>query len=157
MSYVLDLNELKEFKIDVNKFPKKAKEQVKKGMTVSTGAVKTKARELVPVDTGRLRQSIVSDVKGTGFDVVGVVSPKEKYGVYVELGTKPHFPPVGALSKWAKKRGLNPYLIARSISKKGTKPHPFMAPALEKSKEKVIKIIKEAIDYAINTTILRKV
>lgn len=37
------------------------------------------------------------------------------------------------------------FLIARSIGEKGTRPHPFFAPAVEKNKKAVTDAIKEAI------------
>jgi HK97 gp10 family phage protein len=45
-----------------------------------------RARELVPVDTGRLRRSISSDVEGKEL-VVGTVSADTEYAAYVEYGT----------------------------------------------------------------------
>jgi len=53
------------------------------------------------------------------------------YAVAVEYGTKPHMPPVSALALWAKRKGVNPWAIAYSIKKFGTKPHPFLNPAAE--------------------------
>lgn len=46
---------------------------------------------------------------------------------YVEFGTNPHFPPPDVFSH----PGAG-FAIARSIARKGTKKHPFMAPALRK-------------------------
>lgn len=62
----------------------------------------------------------------------------------VEFGSKPHFPPVKAitgreemLDKWARIKLGDPtaaFLIARKISKVGTKAQPFMIPAFENNK-----------------------
>ena len=57
------------------------------------------------------------------------------YGEAVENGTRPHFPPVDALTNWANRKGINPYALAFSISKKGTKAHPYFKPGIEKSKD----------------------
>ena len=40
--------------------------------------------------------------------------------------TRPHFPPVKALTGWAKRHGMNPYLVANSIAQKGTPIVPFL-------------------------------
>ena len=61
----------------------------------------------------------------------------EDYWKYLEYGTKPHFPPVEKIAEWIRIKPVLPrpnakgklptqkqlaFLIARSISKKGTKP-----------------------------------
>ena len=61
--------------------------------------------------------------------VVGAVSSSIAYGIPVELGTRPHFPPVAPLAEWARKVLGVPaeeaeavgFLIARKISRQGTR------------------------------------
>lgn len=50
--------------------------------------------------TGNLRGSIFSDVYGTPVGLYGAVATPALYGLPVELGTKPHWPPPGALADW---------------------------------------------------------
>lgn len=77
------------------------------------------------------------------------------YASYVEYGRKPgKMPPPGILEAWAyKKFRLShkearsmAWALARSISKKGTKAHPFFEPAVEsgwrKMIDKIAKIVK---------------
>lgn len=59
-----------------------------------------------------------------------------KYAIYLERGTKPHFPPIDAIKKWIKIKPVLPraikgklptenqlaYLIGRKISRVGTEP-----------------------------------
>lgn len=78
-------------------------------------------KEDVPVDTGRLRNSISYVVKNNILYI-----SMENYGQAVNDGTKPHMPPVKSLDTWAKKKGLNPWAVATNIKKYGTDPHPFM-------------------------------
>lgn len=62
----------------------------------------------------------------------GIVGVGEKYGAYVEFGTKPHFPPVAPLERWASIKLGSPgagFVIARKISKKGTRAQPYVEPA----------------------------
>lgn len=125
----------------------KFKNQMKRTMLVATGKIKTRARELVPVDRGVLRRSIRDDVRYKIRELKGIIEAKEQYASSVEHGTRPHFPPVSALSSWARKRGINPYALAVAISRRGTKPQPFMIPAFEELKEKIIGFFKETIDY----------
>lgn len=49
--------------------------------------------------------------------------------------TKPHFPPVRALRGWAERKGLNPFLVARAISIKGTPIVPFLKIAYDNSED----------------------
>ena len=62
-----------------------------------------------------------------------------KYGLFLDSGSKPHMPPVDSLRAWANCNGINPWAVAYSIKKNGTKPHPF----LDKSVEKFTPIVNE--------------
>ncbi len=48
------------------------------------------------------------------------------------------------------KKGLNPYAIAKGIERKGTKAHPFMYPAVDRSIEAVKDIFSKVIDYILS-------
>lgn len=102
-------------------------------MTKSAIMVQGDARILVPVDTGRLRNSIAYEIRADGTGVVGKVGTNVAYGRYVEEGTAPHFPPVGAVAGWANRHGIAPFLVARAISRHGTKARPYLKPALAKN------------------------
>lgn len=91
--------------------------------------VQNEARRLAPVDTGQLRASIDRDV-GAREAVIGT---NEDYAPYVEKGTRPHFPPVGAVAGWARRHGMEPYAVARAIARAGTRPQPFLEPGLRNS------------------------
>lgn len=78
---------------------------------------------------GTLRQSFTSEVRELGDSVVGIVGSPLSYAVPVELGTRPHFPPVDAIEDWVNvKLGITgpdgrqvAYAIARKIAARGTK------------------------------------
>ena len=55
------------------------------------------------------------------------VEPTAPYAEYVEFGTRPHWTSVHNLESWARLKGIDPYALQRSIAKKGTKPHPYLA------------------------------
>ena len=99
-------------------------------LTTSVNEIQRNTRDLAPHDTGSLQRSILAE-RGYPSAKVIVNSP---YGAAVEFGTRPHFPPIDAITKWANKKGINPYALAFSISKKGTKAHPYFQPGIEKSK-----------------------
>lgn len=110
------------------------------------------------VVTGNLRASgKVQKVDDKTLDV-GFFSSDARdkgYASYVEHGRKPgKMPPPDILEAWAyKKFRLShkearsaAWALARSIAKKGTKPHPFFEPAVEsgwrKMIDKIAKIVK---------------
>lgn len=86
-------------------------------------------QERTPTAMGTLRASFIpSDVVRTVDSVTGAVGSALPYALPVELGTKPHMPPIAPLQDWVKvKLGLTgpdgkavAYAIARKISKVGT-------------------------------------
>jgi HK97 gp10 family phage protein len=105
-----------------------------RGMREATLLVTRSAKEFAPVDTGRLRASITPEVRRNGDSVTGVVGTNVKYAAAVELGSRPHRPPIGPLKVWARRKGANAYAVAKAIAKQGTKPHRFMQPAFHKDK-----------------------
>lgn len=75
--------------------------------------------------TGNLRRSINFKSFGTGADTYLIFGAGATYAPFVEEGTSPHYPPISALMRWAKQRGINPYALQKAIGKHGTKKHPF--------------------------------
>jgi len=70
----------------------------------------------------------------------GKLSSKTKYAPYIEFGTRPHVVPVKNnidFQKWANKKGLNPYAVAASIAKKGTRANPFFQRSIEQAQDGV--------------------
>lgn len=82
-----------------------------------------------PHSTGNLQRSMHMEYKPIQVEV----KPSAEYAKYVEFGTKPHYVNPSALESWAKKKGLNPFAVARSIRMKGTNANPFM----ERTKDKM--------------------
>ena len=81
-------------------------------------------RKNMPVGkTGALRRTVYYTFLGK---TRVRIEPEQKYADYVEFGTRPHFPPVEAITPWANMHGINPYALAHSIAKHGTRPHPFL-------------------------------
>lgn len=73
----------------------------------------------------------------------------QDYWKYVEVGTKPHFPPVDAIEEWIKVKPIVPYatngkvpttrqlayMISRSISEKGTKAYFPLRKSMDDSEQ----------------------
>lgn len=95
---------------------------------VQTGIdVQNEARRRAPVDTGRLRSSIVHRVSGGSSSVDVAVGTNVNYAEDVEYGTAPHviLPKNGKALYWPGAR----HPVAR-VNHPGTRAQPFMGPAV---------------------------
>lgn len=115
----------------------------------ATLIIQRDAKINTPVDTGRLRASITPEVTVHGTEVLGIVGSNVVYAPYVELGTRPHYPPLEALEVWAERHHTTAFLVARAIGRRGTKAIRFLQNAFETNKERIIKRIERGIEEAI--------
>ena len=103
--------------------------------------VERRAKQIAPKDTGQLRNSITSKVERDGTDVVGVVFTPKEYAPYVEYGT----------GLFAEKGGRKdvPWVYVDDKGKghttSGQKPHPYLRPALNENRDKIIRILEESV------------
>lgn len=154
MSYSFEVEGLDDMRKDLARVQKDFIPIFRKAMVASTAAVKRTAKEEVPIYQGELRRGIFDKVTSSvAKSVKGIVYVANvKYGIFVELGTRPHFPPVAVMEKWARiklgKPGIG-YLVSRKIARVGTKAHPFMLPALEQNKEKIQRHFEEGVDTVV--------
>lgn len=80
------------------------------------------------VDTNELIGGIHYELSKTANGIQSVVKPSEaadKYAVFVEEGTRPHWPPIKALQGWADRHDIPVFMVARAIALRGTKPRYF--------------------------------
>lgn len=113
--------------------------ELKTAMTTSLLLIEGDARRGVKRDTGRLQNSITHSISGTGLE--GKAGPSVAYGLYVELGRRPgKQPPIKAIEGWARRHGINPFVLARSIGRKGIKAQPFLIPAFEKNQRRITEL-----------------
>jgi hypothetical protein len=111
---------------------------VHQAMLASVLLIEADARRNVKRDTGRLQNSITYSIVGKGGNLTGRVGPSVGYGLYVEMGRKPgKQPPIGAIAAWAHRHGINPFVVARAIGRKGVKAQPFLIPAFEKNQRRI--------------------
>lgn len=123
--------------------PAKARDAMFRGMASAMRDAANQSKLQTPVDTGLLRASINSEARMDGGDVLGVVGTNQAYAKPIEYGTgifseapdskkSRYFPPSSALEGWAKRHGLNAFLVARAIFRRGgTKPHRMFRSVLE--------------------------
>lgn len=108
------------------------------------------AKRGVKRDSGRLQNSITHRISGGGGNLTGEAGPSVKYGVYVERGRAPgRPPPVAAVAAWARRHGISPFLVARAIGRKGVKPAPFLLPAYEKNRGRILDLFGKVADRVV--------
>jgi len=132
-------------KIDLEKLNQKIKRKITTILMAAGYLIEYDAKNLCPVDTGRLRASIHTEPVDWNMVKVGT---NVVYARAVEYGTVPHWPPIEPLKRWAKRHGLPEqaaYAIQASIAKHGTQPQPFMTPAYMMNREKIKKLIRKEI------------
>jgi HK97 gp10 family phage protein len=152
-----------------------ARTEIKDEFNASALKIQSTAKKLAPVNFGQLRNSIVLSEVGDESNFVFTVSAKAKYSPYVEFGTGPKVSVpanyseyaakfkgnkggtfkemVDALILWVRRKGIGggndkatAYVIARSILRKGLRPQPFLIPAFEQEKPKLLKRIKQILN-----------
>lgn len=96
--------------------------------------VERTAKQLAPKDNGELRRSITSKVENN----VGIVFTPLEYAPYVEFGT-------GLFAEVAGRKDV-PWCYQDEEgewhSTSGQKPQPFLRPALDQNRTKIIDILK---------------
>ena len=99
--------------------------------------VEASAKQKAPKGDGDLRRSITSKVD----DYKGIVYTPLEYAPYVEYGT-------GLFAENGGRQDV-PWCYKDEEgnwhSTSGMKPHPYMRPALEENREKIVQILKEGI------------
>ena len=128
-------------------------EELVNGVLEASLYIERQVKEGTPTNTGALRSSIGARApQRLGDDIIGAVGTSIGYAIPVELGTKPHFPPVQALSDWARlKFGLPPeeaervgFAVARKIAREGTKGAFMFQRAIADGEATVVRILTAA-------------
>lgn len=117
-------------------------EKIRQALGKSCALVERSAKEKAPKDTGALRRSITSEVRESGGEISGVVFTPLEYAPYVEYGT-------GLFAEGGNGRQDVPWNYQDDEgnwhSTSGQKPQPFMQPAFDENREKILRLIKEAL------------
>lgn len=101
--------------------------------------VERDAKQNAPKDTGALARSIQSKVENNNGSIQGVVFTPLEYAPYVEFGT----------GLFAESGGRNdvPWSYQDDEGNwhttKGQRPQPYMRPAIDNNREKIVRMIKE--------------
>jgi len=103
---------------------------------------------LTPIDRGMLRGGMQTEVFGERTEIMGRVFNPLEYALPVETGAQAHFPPPDALEGWGRRKlgqeGLG-YVLARAISKRGTKGAFMLKRGLEACRGRIVQRFEEAL------------
>ena len=69
---------------------------------------------------------------------------------WLEEGTRPHMPPVAAITPWAKDHDIDPWALAMIIKKEGTKAQPFIDRAMRDTEPLITPGIEAAVEAALS-------
>lgn len=86
---VLKVEGLEELQAALAKFPKQWQQMANQALKPGLVLLESEAKKEAPVDTGRLRASIGSEIlRASGSEIVGKVGSSVEYASYQEYGTR---------------------------------------------------------------------
>lgn len=146
-----------EFDIDIDfdeiekmfaKAPDVIEKEIRQFLTNGVIMIEREVKIGTPVNSGQTRSSVGHEVRGVGLEQQGVVGSPLKHIPFVELNTKPHWPPFAAIEFWAKRKfglsGTPLYLVTRAIQRKiaakGTKGAFMFENAFKKTEPEIAKM-----------------
>jgi len=134
----------------IRQAPELVEEELAAGIWEAELLLMREARELAPRTAGTLADSIIAQApERQGGTVLGVVASPLSYAAPVELGSKPHMPPLQPLIDWVEAKlgikGPKGEEVAQAIRWKikahGTKGHFMFKRALEGNLDQIRAIL----------------
>lgn len=126
---------------------------LERAMQQSLLLIEADARRTVKQDTRALMNSIHHRIDKQGDTIEGRVGPSLQYGIFVELGTRPHWPPRAPLEGWARRHHIPVFLVQRAIARRGTRRAPFLLPAFESNKKAITDLFAKVGATVVNTIV----
>lgn len=108
--------------------------RLEEALSKACALVEREAKKKAPKDTGALRRSITSKVENDK----GIIFTPLEYAPYIEYGTGLFAEEGGRESEWCYFDDEGNFIRTR-----GQPPQPFMRPALNESREEIVRILKE--------------
>ncbi len=174
MALTIDIKNLDKVLAEVKAYPQDVEKIINNEFQAFGQLVVNDAKRMAPVNEGRLRQSIASlqtklQVSITvNVDYAAYLEFGTKSFAAAHVATLPpdwqafaaQFKGSGGgsfqelvmkIQRWVKLKGIAggdsaAYLIARSIVRKGIRPHPYLFPAFEKNKIELIRNLKQQLN-----------
>lgn len=150
-----DMTDVARLAAAMRQAPDIVQDELRQFVTTAVNHLQAEVQDRTPITHGTLRVSILGDVHALdGLGVEGVVRTSLAYALPVELGTKPHMPPVAPLVAWAEQKlGVKGkeaeragWAIARKISRTGTKGYFMFANAFEANEAQIVRGFGVAVD-----------
>lgn len=141
----IQIKGLRQLQRALERYPKIAAPHIQKAIGRSLLRIERVAKQKAPKDTGRLVGHEWMSLQ----PLSGKLEPRVDYAAAVHEGTRPHWPnwrPGSPLADWSRRHGIEPYLVARAISRKGTKARPFLREAVEGNVRQVETEFEIALD-----------
>lgn len=126
----------------LNSLGSNATKAVAKGVELAAKKVQGDAKDLTPVDTGQLRNSINTSVEEKDNMIIGKVFTNVEQAAYVEFGTGQR----GKASNIESKKEMD---ISYREDWAGMAAQPYMYPAIKQNQEYIKDTIKGAIQMEI--------
>ena len=150
----VDLSGLKALQAAFARAPEITIEELRRAMVEADSLLEREVKDATPTAAGTLRGSVTHTEEVSETGVIGMTFSPLKYAEAVELGTKPHFPPIDALVDWVvqklgvpEKRARSvAFLVARKISRSGTPAHGMFQRTLAWQKSQVESIFDRAVE-----------
>lgn len=155
MNLAIQLNGLDQLIDAWGRAPEIVVDELAKFAEGATQFMQGEIQERTPAAQGTLKESFIAqDVTRLADGVIGQVGTSLNYAVPVELGTRPHFPPIAAIMDWVKvKFGVTgpageriAFAIARKIAKRGTKGAHMVQHAFDAGRPEVVRQFAIAIE-----------
>lgn len=137
----------------LDKYPEVSATVQREKVTEAALLLERAIKLLTPEGAGpiHLRDTIFHKIEQRGVSVRGLISTPASYGESVELGTRPHFPPVAPILFWVEKKlGLEgkeaksaAFGIVRAISKRGTKGAKMFKKGVKEHKAAVLSLLNQ--------------
>lgn len=132
-----------------NRYPAVSEKHINKAIASALGRIRNQAIDETPVGaTGQLKGKWLIRVGRFEGSLKNIMQSKDGryYGYDVEMGREPFFISARDIGPWAIKKGLNPYAVAKSIRRKGTRANPFFQRAILSQKDAIEKEFDKALD-----------
>jgi len=140
----------------VKRFPEVSREVRESKLSEALLLLEARVKEKTPQGAGpiHLRDTIFPKVQIAGEQITGILGTPQEHGVPVEMGTKAHFPPTEPIRFWVQKvLGLQgreakaaAFLIARAISRRGTKGAAMFEQGFSENESQVMRILEGIAD-----------
>jgi hypothetical protein len=63
----------------------------------------------------------------------------------METGTRPFWPPLSALTVWARRHGTSAFVVARAIARRGIRGRHYLQGAFDAKRGEVMRILERGV------------